>query len=188
MQQLSVKPSKEPLLLTDPLLIAVREYWNDDIHDLEVATEPVGSLAFFDQLDEYRFDKLRYLPKLVKFNEYSGKTVLEVLPNVENYWIETYGRVALTGKSFCFENYSQDLDRHFKVAAFQPAPRQFACIFIDITERKIAEEELKRYTEFSLTWPSTPDAAQRWADVAVEQLSIIQPLVTIKLDGDKQLR
>ena len=67
-----------PVMLTDPLLIAVRDYWNDHIHDLEIATEPAGSLGFFDQLDEYRFDKLRYLPKLVNFDRYYGKMMLEI--------------------------------------------------------------------------------------------------------------
>lgn len=64
--------------LTDPLLIEIRDYWNEHIHDLEIATEPIGSIGFFDQLDEYRFDKLRYLPKLVDFNGYSGKNLLEI--------------------------------------------------------------------------------------------------------------
>ena len=67
-----------PVMLTDPLLIAVRDYWNDHIHDLEIATEPAGSLGVFDQLDEYRFDKLRYLPKLVNFDGYNGKMMLEI--------------------------------------------------------------------------------------------------------------
>ena len=70
--------SLTPVVLTDPLLIAIRDYWNEHIHDLEVATEPIGSLGFFDQLDEYRFDKLRYLPKIVKFDGYKEKKLLEI--------------------------------------------------------------------------------------------------------------
>jgi len=70
--------STTPVVLTDPLLIAIRDYWNEHIHDLEVATEPIGTLGFFDQLDDYRFDKLRYLPKLVKFDGYKGKKLLEI--------------------------------------------------------------------------------------------------------------
>ena len=70
--------STSPLKLTDPLLVSIRDYWNKHIHDLEVATEPVGSPGFFDQLDEYRFDKLRYLPELVKFDGYEGKRLLEI--------------------------------------------------------------------------------------------------------------
>ncbi len=75
---MTVNYSSNPIVVTDPLLISVRDYWNDHIHDLEVATEPIGSLGFFDQLDEYRFDKLRYLPKLVNFDGYNGKKMLEI--------------------------------------------------------------------------------------------------------------
>ncbi len=37
-----------------------------------------GSKEFFDDLEEYRFDKLRYLPRLVDFEGYKGKALLEV--------------------------------------------------------------------------------------------------------------
>ena len=56
----------------------IREYWNRRIHDLEMTDEPVGSLAFFDALDEYRFDKLRYLPSVVDFQGYRRRRILEV--------------------------------------------------------------------------------------------------------------
>lgn len=56
----------------------IQQYWNARIHDLEMTDEPVGTRAFFDDLDEYRFDKLRYLPQLVDFNGLRGQTLLEV--------------------------------------------------------------------------------------------------------------
>jgi len=71
-----------------------------------------------------------------------GKTVLEVLPKTECHWIEKYGQVALTGKPAFFEDFSQDLDRHFQVTAFRPAKNQFACIITDITHRKKMEARL----------------------------------------------
>ena len=73
-----------------------------------------------------------------------GKTVREILPNTEQHWIKTYGHVALTGEPAFFENSSQELDRHFEVTTFRPAPKQFACIFADVTERKRTEETLMR--------------------------------------------
>ncbi len=76
----------------------------------------------------------------LKATDLVGRTVLEVLPQTEPYWIDTYGQVALSGKPFHFENYSVDLHKHFEVSAFQPMPNCFACTFIDITERKQAEE------------------------------------------------
>lgn len=56
----------------------IRRYWNDRIHDLEMTTHEVGTLAFFDDLDAYRFDKLRYLPQVVDFGGYAGRTFLEI--------------------------------------------------------------------------------------------------------------
>jgi ubiquinone/menaquinone biosynthesis C-methylase UbiE len=38
----------------------------------------VCTLGFFDDLDEYRFDKLRYLPTVVNFSGYAGKKLLEI--------------------------------------------------------------------------------------------------------------
>jgi SAM-dependent methyltransferase len=60
------------------MIHAIQQYWNSRIHDLEMTDEPVGTLAFFDDLDEYRFDKLRYLPEVVNFDGYRGETLLEV--------------------------------------------------------------------------------------------------------------
>ena len=56
----------------------IQRYWNERIHDLEMTDEPVGTRRFFDDLDEYRFDKLRYLPQLVDFSAFRGQRLLEV--------------------------------------------------------------------------------------------------------------
>ena len=73
-----------------------------------------------------------------------GRTVRELLPDVEPIWILTYGRVALTGEPARFEAYSEPLNKHFKVAAFRPEPGQFACIVSDITAQRAAEDERQR--------------------------------------------
>ncbi len=70
-----------------------------------------------------------------------GRRVTEVLPGIEKTpFIETYGRVVLSGEPVCFEQYSEPLDRHFLVAAHSIAEGRFATVFTDITERKRAEE------------------------------------------------
>jgi SAM-dependent methyltransferase len=56
----------------------VREYWNRHIHDLEITRHPVGSRGFFDDLDQYHFEKLHHLLQLVDFDGYRGRSVLEV--------------------------------------------------------------------------------------------------------------
>jgi SAM-dependent methyltransferase len=56
----------------------IQRYWNTRIHDLEMTDKEVGTLDFFDDLDEYRFDKLHYLPQLVDFGGFANHALLEV--------------------------------------------------------------------------------------------------------------
>lgn len=60
------------------LIARITAYWDEHIHDLAITTHPVGSSGFFQQLDDYRYDKLNYLPRLVDFSSYWGKSLLEV--------------------------------------------------------------------------------------------------------------
>ena len=61
-----------------PTTADVRDYWNRHIHDLEITKHPVGSPGFFADLDQYHFEKLHHLVRLVPFDGYRGKQVLEV--------------------------------------------------------------------------------------------------------------
>src|SRR5207247_7214064 len=56
----------------------VRAYWDRHIHDLAITRHPVGSRGFFDDLDQYHFEKLHHLLELVPFDGCRGKSVLEV--------------------------------------------------------------------------------------------------------------
>lgn len=56
----------------------VRQYWNAHIHDLEVTRHPVGSPEFFADLDAYHFEKLHHLLRLVDFEVWRGRDVLDV--------------------------------------------------------------------------------------------------------------
>lgn len=60
------------------MIDAIERYWNTQIHDLAMTDQPVGSREFFDELHDYRFDKLRYLPLLVGFDSYRDRRLLEV--------------------------------------------------------------------------------------------------------------
>jgi SAM-dependent methyltransferase len=61
-----------------PSTADVREYWNRHIHDLDITTHPVGTSGFFADLDQYHFEKLHHLLRLVDFNGYRGQRVLDV--------------------------------------------------------------------------------------------------------------
>ncbi len=76
-----------------------------------------------------------------------GKTMRELVPDLENFWMETYGKVVLTGEAVRFENYSAQMNRWFNVYATRvgdAANRRVAIVFDNITERKQAEKISQR--------------------------------------------
>jgi PAS domain S-box-containing protein len=76
-----------------------------------------------------------------------GKTALELVPQLDDFWFQTYGRVGLTGESIQFENWAEAMGRWFDVNAFRVGgseSRRVAVLFTDITGRKRGEEALRR--------------------------------------------
>ena len=76
-----------------------------------------------------------------------GKTVRELLPNLEQHWFDIYGQVALTGEPRRFELPSQALNQWFDLYAFRVGDaqsRRVAVLFTDISERKQAALENER--------------------------------------------
>ncbi|HYX16821.1 MAG TPA: EAL domain-containing protein [Nostoc sp.] len=75
-----------------------------------------------------------------------GKTLRQLVPNMEEFWFQTYGRVALTGEPVRFENGSEAMNRWFDVYAFrieQPEMHKVAILFKDISDRKQSEIALR---------------------------------------------
>jgi PAS domain S-box-containing protein len=76
-----------------------------------------------------------------------GKRMRELAPQHEAHWFEMYGRIALTGEPVRFQNRAEQLRRWYDVYAFrigEPAQRQVAILFNDITERKQTEAALQQ--------------------------------------------
>jgi PAS domain S-box-containing protein len=73
-----------------------------------------------------------------------GRTVSEAIPNIEPFWIESYGRVVRTGESERIANPVAALGRQFELFVWRSGPGRFAVVLSDVTERKRAEEALLR--------------------------------------------
>jgi transcriptional regulator with GAF, ATPase, and Fis domain len=80
-----------------------------------------------------------------------GLLITEIHPEIEKDtidWIGVYGNVALTGKNWESEVYSQLVDKWMKISAFSPKKGDFVVTFEDITDRKKAERVLELGLEY----------------------------------------
>jgi 2-polyprenyl-3-methyl-5-hydroxy-6-metoxy-1,4-benzoquinol methylase len=64
--------------MSSPSSADVRLYWDAHIHDLAVSTHPPGTQEFFRDLDVYHFEKLHHLLRLVDFDAWRDRAVLDV--------------------------------------------------------------------------------------------------------------
>ena len=78
----------------------------------------------------------------VKAQDILGKSVLQLFPKTEPYWIDTYGKVALTQIPVTYYDYSEHFKRDFKVVAYSPKKNQFAVLIEDITDAKETQQKL----------------------------------------------
>jgi PAS domain S-box-containing protein len=72
-----------------------------------------------------------------------GRSIRELVPDIDQSYIETYGRVAQTGESIRFQSHATAMHRWFDAFAFrvgEPDQRRVALLFTDITERRLAQD------------------------------------------------
>jgi len=107
----------------------------------EVITDKQGKPVDYRYLDiNPAFEQMTGL----KAKDVIGKTVLEILPDTESYWIERFGNVALTGKPDQLTEYAREFGKYYEVHGYSPKQGQFAVTFIDITERVKAQRDAFR--------------------------------------------
>lgn len=76
-----------------------------------------------------------------------GKTGRELVPNLRSHWVEILGKVALSGSPLSFQDLSKENGKWLDFFAFSPEKGRVAVLFIDITERKKVEQEMRRTME-----------------------------------------
>jgi PAS domain S-box-containing protein len=87
------------------------------------------------------FEKLTGLKREKLINN----TARQVLPGIENSefdWISSYGQIALEGGEREFEQYSESLNKWYRVHAYSTEKMYFTTMFFDITEQHKREQEL----------------------------------------------
>ncbi|MGI4872563.1 MAG: PAS domain-containing protein [Janthinobacterium lividum] len=105
-----------------------------------------------------------------------GKTIRELMPDVEPFWFDTFGQVARTGTAVRLERYLPRLDRWFDVHAFRvgtPEACQVAVLFTDISTRKLTEAALQYAAEAETFQLQLADALRPLADpVEVQRVAL----------------
>jgi PAS domain S-box-containing protein len=103
------------------------------------------------QAKDYRFLEINpAFEKQTGLRKAKGKLIRDLAPAHEEYWFESYGRIALTGKPERLEHEARALDRYFEVYAFpigEPQAHKVAVLFRDITNRKKADQALEQSNE-----------------------------------------
>ena len=74
-----------------------------------------------------------------------GKTVKEILKNIERFWIDIFSQVVFSGESVHFIRYSESFGKYFEVTAFKTGSLQFAFLLNDVTGQKNEEEEKNKF-------------------------------------------
>ena len=127
-------------------------------------------LLFDDAGQAYNY---RFLEVNKAFEQQTGLTnavgfTMNDFARLEDFWYETYGKVAVTGEAVRFEHWAENLHRYYDVYAFKVGAveeRKVAVLFTDITQRKNAERNLQ----------DTADLLQSVFDSAPNGIAVMQP-------------
>ena len=85
----------------------------------------------------------------LRLEDVKGKNVFEIWPDTEQTWVDTYGRIALTGTPQVFDMYHEPTKGWYHCNAYRPSdtPDRVCAIFEDITERRMKEDALHLTTK-----------------------------------------
>jgi len=75
-------------------------------------------------------------------SEVIGRRVKEIMPGIEPYWIEEFGRVALTGIPSNYEDFHVTPGRYYSTQVYCPKIGYFAVLITDITELRRKNENI----------------------------------------------
>jgi PAS domain S-box-containing protein len=165
--------------------VAIRKQIEEDLRESEknyrllfersTSAIAVLTMAYDDKGNPYGYNFLDVNPTFelltgFKRKQVVGQNTLSVLPGYDQYWSGLYERVQDVGEAATFDQYFAPLDRYFQGIAYSPQPGQFAISFMDITQRKRVEDELRKYQHHleELVQERTTDLESKNTVLAIE--------------------
>ena len=124
---------------------------------------------------DYRFVETNAaFERMTGLAQADGRTALEMVPDLEQYWIDTYARVAFTGEPALFDHWSEAMGCRLEGSAVTvDEPGRFAVLFKNQTTRRLADESVRvsenRFRTMAddsplIVWEHGPDGAQTWVN------------------------
>jgi PAS domain S-box-containing protein len=142
----------------------------------------------FDEQDkpiDYRYIEIN--PAFLKqtgMKNALGKTIRQLVPNIEGFWFDIYGKVALTGEPKRFTDHAESMGRWFDVYAFrigEPHERKVAVLFKDISEYKCAEaaiaadlRDTQLLRDLSVRFTSECDIGLIYNEILADAIALMQ--------------
>jgi len=83
----------------------------------------------------------------IKSSDLIGKTLLEVYPDTEQYWIDKMKEAVISGTPLHFENFSKVMNIYTEINLYAPQKDKLVMTTANITARKQAEESLRESEE-----------------------------------------
>lgn len=110
----------------------------------KIITDSNGKPIDYEFIDiNSKYEELTGLKK----EKILGKRVLEIIPNLEQEWIDKFGQVALTGVPTEYTNYVEAFSRYYETKVYSPQMNHFVVVFFEITEQIITQQALKASEE-----------------------------------------
>ena len=101
-----------------------------------------------------------------------GRTALELVPGLEQHWVDLYANVAVTGDPFHFEQGSDVMGRWFEVDAVRvgdASSRKVALLFTDVSERRRVQRTLEAEARRASFRAALSDALRTQGDPSLLQ-------------------
>ncbi|EIQ00328.1 signal transduction histidine kinase [Opitutaceae bacterium TAV1] len=106
-----------------------------------------------------------------------GKTLREILPDIDHELLENLDRVVSTGADSRCTVESRSLGKHFSILAFRPGPGQLACIFQDVTERKQLEAQFLQAQKMEVVGQLASGVAHDYNNILTSTLLLLGMLL-----------
>jgi len=137
--------------ITDELLESEKKF--RDLFDANDAGVAIHEVVYDDtgEAVDYRFLDINPAYKQLtglQAVDIIGKSVCDLLPGTEEYWIKTFTDVSNTGKTAHFESYSRELERYYEVTTYASKPGRFVSLIRDITRRIEQGKQLKETHDY----------------------------------------